>query len=190
MTSTLHHACAKINLGLHVLGKRLDGYHDIESIFVEVDLRDDVLVSAADSLSVDCTPPVTSSMQDNLVFQAADALRTALQLPDKGAKIAVTKRIPTGGGLGGGSSDAAATLMGLYELWTGESAETQQARDILLPVATTIGSDVPFFLYGNVGYVTGRGEQVLPMDLEVPWTFCWSFPVSTLIHPQRIPHWG
>ena len=176
MTSTLHHAYAKINLGLNVLGKRPDGYHDIESIFMEVDLCDDVRVSIADTLTVECEPPVTASMLDNLVYKAADALRTALSMPDKGAKIAVTKRIPTGGGLGGGSSDAAATLMALYELWTNTSPSTPQAQRLLMPIAAGIGSDVPFFLEGGVAYVTGRGEHIAPLRVQVPWTVLLLLP--------------
>ncbi len=176
MTSTLHHACAKINLGLNVLGKRPDGYHDIESIFIEVDLCDDVQVSLADTLTVECEPPVTTSMSDNLVYKAADALRTALAMPDKGAKIAVTKRIPTGGGLGGGSSDAAATLMALYELWTETTPSTPEAQRLLRSIAAAIGSDVPFFLEGGIAYVTGRGEQLQPLDLHLPWTVLLVLP--------------
>lgn len=176
MTSTLHHACAKINLGLNVLGKRPDGYHNIESIFVEVDLCDDVRVTIADTLTVDCEPSVTASIQDNLVYKAADALRTALAMPDKGAKIAVTKRIPTGGGLGGGSSDAAATLKALFELWTESAPSTPEALHLLMPIAAQIGSDVPFFLEGGVAYVTGRGEQITPVKAELPWTVLLLLP--------------
>lgn len=179
MLSTIHHAFAKINLGLHVLGKRTDGYHDIESIFVEVDLCDDVLVETAPHIEMVCNPPVTDSMEDNLVYKAALALQKALGMPDMGAKITVTKRIPTGAGLGGGSSDAAATLQALYELWTQRPSSTPEAIATLLPIAARLGSDVPFFLHGGMAYVTGKGEVVAPLPNTAPW---WVLLVLPGIH--------
>lgn len=199
MTSTLHHACAKINLGLNVLGKRPDGYHDLESIFLEVDLCDDVLITAASTVTLECHPSVTGSVQDNLAFKAALLLQNALSAPDKGAKIVLTKRIPTGGGLGGGSSDAAAVLKGLYELWTHQPASTPEALAILHPLAAQLGSDVPFFLTGGVAYVTGRGTEISPLPVSVPWTVLLVLPdihiatstaYSTLGITQRVDNQG
>ena len=155
-------AHAKINLTLEVLGRRDDGYHDIASILQTVSLHDTLTFEESDAVTLDSdrrdllTP-------DNLVLRAAHLLRDATGV-SHGASIALKKRIPIAAGLGGGSSDAAATLLALNRFWG-----TELTRDDLVPLAASIGSDVPFFLYGGTGRVFGRGERVQPLppaDLE------------------------
>lgn len=149
-------AYAKLNLTLEVLGKRPDGYHEVRSVLQTVDLHDTLSLAAAPSLQLHCDQPELQG-EDNLVLKAARLLReSAGDVP--GASITLTKRIPIAAGLGGGSSDAAATLVGLSRLWnlglpTGD----------LAPLAAQLGSDVPFFLHGGTALVEGRGEVVVPL---------------------------
>ena len=143
-------ACAKINLGLEILRKRADGYHDLNSIFVAIDLHDVITIVRSDVLSVECEPPVTDNPEDNLVFRAA---RMLVSDSKQAAKIRVTKHIPSGGGLGGGSSNAATALLGMSILYP-------QHGPLLAPYAKSLGSDVPFFLNPGVALVQGRGDIV------------------------------
>ena len=155
-------AHAKINLTLEVLGKRDDGYHDIASILQTVSLHDILTFEESDGITLDCDRPELTT-PDNLVLQAAHLLRDYAGV-SSGAAIHLDKKIPVAAGLGGGSSDAASTLLALNRLWGLELTNTD-----LLPLAAQIGSDVPFFLYGGTGRVFGRGERVQPLppaDLE------------------------
>lgn len=156
---------AKINLGLHVSKLRDDGYHDIDSVFVAVTLCDELTFSEANSLDLVCQPPVTTTPTDNLVYKAAALLQEFAGCTGKGAKIVLTKRIPHGAGLGGGSSNAATALLGLNRLWN-----LDYTPDELTPLARRLGSDVPFFLNGPVAHVTGRGDVVRTLPLDIPWT--------------------
>ena len=155
-------AHAKINLTLEVLGRRDDGYHDIASILQTVSLHDTLTFEEADDITLDCDGRELVTPH-NLVLRAANLLREAAGV-SSGAAIALIKRIPIAAGLGGGSSDAAATLLALNRLWG-----LELTREDLLPLAAGIGSDIPFFLYGGTGRVFGRGERVQPLpsaDLE------------------------
>ena len=155
-------AYAKINLTLEALGKREDGYHDVASIVQTVSLHDTLTFDDADGISVECDVPELAS-GDNLAARAACLLRDEAQ-SQRGTAITLTKRIPVAAGLGGGSSDAAATLLGLNRLWG-----LELTMDDLLPLAARLGSDVPFFLYGGTCRVSSRGERVEPLpstDLE------------------------
>ncbi|HVL15043.1 MAG TPA: 4-(cytidine 5'-diphospho)-2-C-methyl-D-erythritol kinase [Gemmata sp.] len=152
-------APAKLNLFLEVLRKRPDGYHDLESLMVAVDLFDTLEVRAAPAgvISLECDPPGLPTGLDNLVVKAATALRTHAGRPELGAAIRLTKRIPSQAGLGGGSSDAALALLALNEIW-----KLAQTRDELAAIGAAIGSDVPFFLTPLAAWCTGRGEVVAP----------------------------
>ena len=155
-------AHAKINLTLEVLGRRDDGYHDIASILQTVSLHDTLTFDKADGITLDCDRPELATPH-NLVLRAAHLLRDTTGI-SSGAAIGLRKKIPIAAGLGGGSSDAAATLLALNRLWG-----TELTGEDLLPLAASIGSDVPFFLYGGTGRVFGRGERVQPLppaDLE------------------------
>ncbi|NQW29271.1 MAG: 4-(cytidine 5'-diphospho)-2-C-methyl-D-erythritol kinase [Ignavibacteria bacterium] len=165
------YAYAKVNIGLQILGKRTDGFHDINSIFVAVDLADQIEIDTATSqISVDCTPNVTTNQESNLAFIAAAKLRQALQQPTLGANIQISKRIPAGAGLGGGSSNAATTLLLLQKLWPNVSTQ------LIESIAPEIGSDVPFFIKNGVAAVSGRGEVVSPLAITLPWYFLLVVP--------------
>jgi len=152
-------APAKLNLFLEITQKRPDGYHDLKSLMVAVDLFDTLELQANSNgtIALVCDPPTLSSGPDNLVHKAALALRTRVDRPELGAEIRLTKRIPAQAGLGGGSSDAAATLAGLNDIWN-----LGLTREELVGIAASIGSDVAFFLTLPAAWCTGRGEIVTP----------------------------
>ena len=155
-------AYAKINLTLEVLGRRDDGYHDIASILQTVSLHDTLTFEEADDITLDSDRRELVTPH-NLVLRAANLLRDTAGV-SRGTEISLSKKIPIAAGLGGGSSDAAATLLALNRLWG-----LELTRKDLLPLAARIGSDVPFFLYGGTGRVFGRGDRVQPLpptDLE------------------------
>ena len=153
---------AKINLGLEVLGVREDGYHELRTIFQTIDLHDDVeLRLAARDVTVSCDHPSVPSGADNLAWKAASDLRRFAKRKD-GVEIRITKRIPVAGGLGGGSSNAAAVLMGLDRLW-----RLGLGPAGLHPLARRLGADVPFFLMGGTALGLGRGDEVYPLRDQV-----------------------
>ena len=149
-------APAKINLTLEVLGKRDDGYHEIRSIMQTIDLCDELSFEMSAELFINCSDKDLPST-DNYVTKAAELLREfSGQRP--GAKIRLHKVIPLSAGLGGGSSDAAATLVGLNKLWRTRASDVELSR-----LAQSIGSDVPFFIQGGTALAAGRGEIVAPL---------------------------
>lgn len=147
---------AKLNLFLEVLGKRTDGYHDIESVFVAVDLADTMRAAplAAGRVTVRCDRPDVPVDERNLAVKAAQLLRRECGVRD-GVAFELEKRIPMGAGLGGGSSNAATALLLANELWG-----TGLSPDELAELGLRVGSDVPFFLHGGVCLCRGRGEVV------------------------------
>ena len=157
------HAYAKLNLGLRVRGGRPDGYHEIESVLQTIDLADHLTITKRHltDIRVDIRPDVGINPHDNLVARAARRLQRHTDVP-MGAEIHLAKGIPIGAGLGGGSSDAAATLIGLNRLWG-----LDLSRRELDELALALGSDVPFFLHGGRCHVRGRGERVEPLDDEI-----------------------
>lgn len=157
-------APAKINLFLHVTGRRADGYHLLESVFALLDLADTVTLAARDDASVVRMNDVDGvPADDDLAVRAARALQSAAGIR-RGVDITVTKRIPLGAGLGGGSSDAASVLLGLNRLWR---LEWPRAR--LAALGATLGADVPFFIGGEPALVRGVGEIVAPVTLPAQW---------------------
>ena len=148
---------AKINLALSVLGRRLDGYHDIQTIFQTVDLSDELEFSDSAQLDLHCEDFPDIRPEENLVWRAATLLSSAVD-KKSGAAVTLKKRIPAGAGLGGGSGDAAATLLGLRRFWNLKVPDSD-----LLSLAEKLGSDVPFFLSGGTALGTGRGEKINPL---------------------------
>jgi 4-diphosphocytidyl-2-C-methyl-D-erythritol kinase len=144
-------------LALEVLGKRADGYHEIATVLQAVDLFDQIVVEAADTLSLHSDDPDLPTDDGNLVMRAARLVQKAGAI-DAGARIRLQKRIPVAAGLGGGSSDAAATLWGLNRLW---KLRWPKAR--LQELAVELGMDVPFFLGTGRAVARGRGEQLTPL---------------------------
>lgn len=162
-------APAKVNLCLRVLGKRTDGFHEIESVFYQISLFDTLTFEhlSTDKLLLTCGGEACGTLEQNLVIKAADLLRRSYGVT-AGACIHLDKQIPAGAGLGGGSSDAAAALVGLSRLWKLNFTDKGEDRE-LHTLAEQLGSDVPFFLYGPAARVSGRGEMVLPFIPEKPF---------------------
>lgn len=148
----------KINLTLDVIGKRADGYHDIVSVMQSISLSDEIRLSLTDEeISAACNHPEVPVDRGNLVCQAARELQRVAGIR-KGVHIELSKGIPVAAGLGGGSSDAAAVLLGLNRLWgTGLSHEQLSA------IGSGIGADVPFCLLGGTALAEGIGERLLPL---------------------------
>lgn len=156
-------AYAKINLTLEVIDRRPDGYHEIASIMQTIDLCDTVSLAPAADLTLSCDNSALET-PDNLALQAAQLLRAESGYAG-GAHIAISKAIPVSAGLGGGSSDAAATLMGLNALWHLDMPTAQ-----LETIAAKIGSDVPFLLEGGTAIALGRGERIRRLPpAKVDW---------------------
>ncbi len=147
-------AHAKINLSLRILGKREDEFHELETLMTRIDLHDDVemMHGAGRGICFTCNDPDLPMGPDNLCVKAANSFRDAAGL-DHGVAITLMKRIPHGAGLGGGSSDAAAVLLGLNELF-----DYPLVSEELHQIAATLGSDVPFFLGNGLSWCRGRGE--------------------------------
>jgi 4-diphosphocytidyl-2-C-methyl-D-erythritol kinase len=164
MTWTWWPAPAKLNLFLHVVGRRADGYHDLQTLFQLIDLRDTVGVEprAAGGIERFEGMPGVASEKD-LAVRAAQLLKDVTGCP-LGAGIAVRKRIPVGGGLGGGSSDAATVLLVLNRLW-----DLELGVDELAALGLRLGADVPVFLHGSSAWAEGRGELLEPVELPPRW---------------------
>jgi len=145
-------ASAKVNLVLEVLGKRPDGYHELSTVMQAVDLFDRLTVEAAATITLETSEPALPTDDRNLVVRAARLLQEAAGI-EAGARIVLDKRIPLAAGLGGGSSDAAATLLGLNRLWG-----LRWRRERLVELAVKLGMDVPFFLGRGRALGTSRGE--------------------------------
>jgi len=156
-------APAKINLSLKILGRRSDGFHEIETFIAPISLCDDVKIGKSDrgeGIQFDCDDPSVPAGDDNLIVRAAKSFFAATKLKPA-VTIEVKKKIPHGAGLGGGSSDAASTLLALNEL-----LETKFPREALAKIAETIGSDVPFFIFQSAALCKGRGELISPVTLK------------------------
>jgi len=147
-------APAKVNLYLAVGSKRPDGYHDVLTVMQSLSLADDIVLRDADALALECAPDPCPSAEDNLAYRAARSLAVAHGVTPR-ARISISKRIPAGAGLGGGSADAAATLLGLAALW--ELPTDAGLRD----VAASLGADVPFALEGGTALLAGRGDELV-----------------------------
>ena len=165
-------AHAKINLTLEILGKRPDGYHEVATILQAIDLKDTLTFERAHKLSLECDTAELRS-EDNLALWAAKLLHRETG-SQAGAAIHLAKGIPVASGLGGGASDAAATLKALSELWG-----LNLPRDRLLELAPSLGSDVAFFLYGGTALAEGRGEQVTPLPaIPESWVVILKPPIE------------
>lgn len=161
MTATTTLQCpAKLNLFLHITGRRADGYHTLQTLFQIIDLCDSLSISPVntDSITLECSD-ATLTGPDNLVLRAALALRAATG-STQGASMRLDKRIPMGAGLGGGSSDAASALVGLNLMWG-----CKLDIDTLAQIGLKLGADVPLFVRGSSAWAEGIGEILTPVDL-------------------------
>lgn len=154
-------APAKLNLFLHVTGRRPDGYHLLESVFFMIDLADDVGLRPRTDGKIEREGDIIGDVDKDLCVRAARLLQAHTGCTS-GVDINVTKRIPAGAGMGGGSSDAATTLIGLNRLWS-----LGLSRAELMRLGESLGADVPFFIYGQTSFVQGIGEIHTPIDIPV-----------------------
>lgn len=161
MTTTLTLQCpAKLNLFLHITGRRADGYHTLQTLFQIIDLCDSLTMSSTESsaITLECSD-IALSGPDNLVLRAAHTLRAATG-SSQGVSMRLVKRIPLGAGLGGGSSDAASALLGLNRLW-GCNLDI----DTLAQIGLSLGADLPLFVRGCSAWAEGIGEILTPVNL-------------------------
>ncbi len=153
---------AKVNLGLEVLARREDGYHELRTLFQTIDLHDDIVLRPRDEgVVVVCDHPLVPTDGANLAARAAEELRRYAGI-ERGVEIGIRKRIAVGGGLGGGSSNAAAVLMGLDRLW-----RLGLGPAGLHPLARRLGADVPYFLVGGTALGLARGDEVYPLRQQL-----------------------
>lgn len=150
---------AKINLHLRVLGKRRDGYHDIATLLHPISLYDEMIFRQADhGITIRCPDSSIPENEDNLVYKAADALLSQASC-SSGIHITITKRIPVGAGLGGGSSNAATTLTTINDLMG-----FHYTREELMQIGANIGADIPFFIFGKSAWAFGIGDQLQAIE--------------------------
>ncbi|CAM3760513.1 4-diphosphocytidyl-2-C-methyl-D-erythritol kinase [Pseudomonas reidholzensis] len=164
MTTLTLPAPAKLNLWLHILGRRADGYHQLETVFQFLDHADELRFALRDDGQVRLQTEIAGVDHDsNLIVRAARQLQQQAGCT-LGVDIWLDKVLPMGGGIGGGSSDAATTLLGLNHLW-----QLGWDADRLATLGLTLGADVPVFVRGHAAFAQGVGEQLTPVDPEEPW---------------------
>jgi len=157
-------APAKLNLMLHITGRRADGYHELQTLFQFLDYGDELSFAPREDGEIRLQTEVANVAHDsNLIVKAARALKAQSGCP-LGVDIWLKKILPMGGGIGGGSSDAATTLLGLNHLW-----ELGWDEDRLAALGLTLGADVPVFVRGHAAFAEGIGELLTPVDPEEPW---------------------
>jgi 4-diphosphocytidyl-2-C-methyl-D-erythritol kinase len=173
---------AKINLTLEVLFRREDGYHQLKTVFQELELHDTLFLEElpAGSLELLCNDTTLPRGEGNLAYRAALLLKS-LYAPDKGARMELIKKIPVAAGLGGGSSNAAAALKGLNQLWN-LSLEAETLGEL----GAVLGSDVPFFIYGGTALAEGRGEQVRPLPCFPPAKVLLAVPAGKALSAAEV----
>ncbi len=182
MTALVLPSPAKLNLFLHITGRRPDGYHLLQTVFQILDYGDELRfeTSADPQLSLSCNLP-DLNQPDNLVLRAAHLLQTHCGI-QQGARIHLDKRLPLGGGLGGGSSNAATTLLALNRLW-----QCGLDLDQLAALGLQLGADVPVFVRGRSAWAEGIGEQLFPLDLPETY-FVVLIPACHASTPQIFSH--
>lgn len=174
-------AAAKVNLYLHVTGRRADGYHTLDSLVAFCGIGDAIEARAADALSLSIEGPFAAGLpagEDNLVLRAARALRAALGI-ERGARIVLHKRLPPASGIGGGSADAAATLRALMRLWNARPPDAALAA-----LALALGADVPVCLDGRAAFMGGIGEDLAPAPALPPATIVLANPGVPVATPD------
>jgi 4-diphosphocytidyl-2-C-methyl-D-erythritol kinase len=163
---------AKVNLGLHILSKREDGFHELETLFQMVNWCDEIKIECLSrGLELVCNQPDIPNDEENLVIKAAHILQTRFPDRCKGARIHLNKNIPHGAGLGGGSGNAAGVLLGLNFLWG-----LKLKREDLISMASELGSDVPFFLFSPCAIGRGRGEILEPVKSSIRFYILMVYP--------------
>ena len=157
------HSPAKLNLFLHIVGRRDDGYHLLQSVFQLIDWCDTIHLKRIAENTVRRINPIPGvPPEQDLVVRAANLLKDFCKI-DVGVEIALKKEIPMGAGMGGGSSDAATTLIGLDALW-----DLKLSKETLCALGLKLGADVPFFIFGQNAFVEGIGEKIQAISLQTP----------------------
>ncbi len=157
-------APAKLNRLLHIVGRRPDGYHELQTLFQFLDHGDTLRFSRREDDEIHLTPEIPGvPREENLIVRAARLLQAESRCR-RGADIRLEKRLPMGGGLGGGSSDAATALLGLDALWG-----LDLSLDRLAELGLALGADVPVFVRGHAAWGEGVGERLTPVELDTPW---------------------
>ncbi|MCW4152435.1 MULTISPECIES: 4-(cytidine 5'-diphospho)-2-C-methyl-D-erythritol kinase [Halomonadaceae] len=170
MTTLTLPAPAKLNRLLHITGRREDGYHRLQTLFQIIDLCDQLTITSRDDGVIQLTSRMPGvAADDNLIVRAAQLLQK-VSGTRLGATLTLDKTLPMGGGLGGGSSDAATTLVGLNTIW-----QLGFSLDELAALGLQLGADVPVFVHGHTAWAEGVGEQLTPVGLDTPW--------FVIIHP-------
>lgn len=170
---------AKLNLMLHVVGRREDGYHLLQTVFQLIDLCDTLYFTKREDGQIIRKTRLPFPAENDLIMKAAKLLKEKAQNPSLGVEIKIDKKIPMGGGLGGGSSNAATTLLALNALW-----DLNFTKEELLQFGLTLGADVPFFIFGENAIGEGIGEKLTPIDLDDA-TFCIIYP-NISVETKRI----
>ena len=157
-------APAKLNLFLHITGRRADGYHLLQTIFQFLDICDFVTLQATENPEISLSNPIPGvADEDNLLYKAARLLQQDSGTT-RGAIIGIEKNLPMGGGLGGGSSDAATVLVGLNRLW-----QLNYPMHTLAQLGLRLGADVPIFIHGKAAWAEGVGERIEAIEVAEPW---------------------
>lgn len=163
---------AKINLGLEILFRRKDFYHEINSVFVPIDLFDIISFTFSNNSKFKLlTPNMNLPEKANIIYQTIKLIKNKYKINVSNLFVTLDKKIPIGAGLGGGSSNAAATIKALSELYNLNLTIDEQ-----LLLASEIGSDVPFFIQNKLSIVRGRGEKITPIEIYLPYKFLIIFP--------------
>jgi len=177
-------APAKVNLSLRVLGRRADGFHEIETFIAPISICDQLeFEKSGNAIEFSCDDPTVPAGKENLVVRAATAFFKATGVSG-GVSIRLHKKIPHGAGLGGGSSDAAATLTALNQLF-----DTKLPREALAKLAESLGSDVPFFLFESAAVCRGRGELISPQKLTESFSLLLLKPGFGVATPWAYSKW-
>lgn len=165
-------AVAKLNLMLRITQQRADGYHELQTVFQFLDIGDELSFQIRPDKRISCIGIPNLQDKHNLIVRAARLLQQNTHT-NLGADIHINKRLPMGGGLGGGSSDAATTLLALNQLWHTGLKRTQLAK-----LGLQLGADVPIFVHGQAAWAEGIGEKLTPIDLPEPWYLVINPPVN------------
>jgi len=179
-------APAKINLSLNILGRRNDGFHELDTLMAPISLYDEIRIDKrrlGKGIEFRCDDPSVPRGDDNLAVRAAKAFFAATKI-EPAVSIELKKKIPHGAGLGGGSSDAASALLALNELF-----ETKLSREALAEMAEPLGSDVPFFLFQSAAVCKGHGEMVMPVKLQRQFSILLLKPAFAVSTAWAYSHW-
>jgi len=176
---------AKVNLYLRIVGKRPDGYHELETVMLPLNFGDEIVLQARKTgLTLECDNPTLPTDDSNLALRAAKKLADVFSVT-AGAKITLKKRTPLAAGLGGGSSNAASVLMGLNELW-----ELNASQQKLHALAASMGSDINFFMAGGTALCLGRGERIKPVPCKLSAAVLLVNPGFGISTKWAYEHWA